>query len=101
MEKDNSWKCLDARKLTENEQKGLCKMMHSAFLEIRHLGWQGKAQQSADLADAFHNLPLFLDRDDFSFEFFAYFLKVYYKKYPDPNIFNYLSMLENVMNNKP
>jgi len=32
-------------------------MMHYAFIEMRLLGWGGKAEQVADLADAFHNLP--------------------------------------------
>jgi hypothetical protein len=26
-------------------------------VEIRALGWAGKAEQASDLADAFHNLP--------------------------------------------
>jgi hypothetical protein len=97
---DDSWKRSDARKPTEEERQKLCKMMHCAFLEIRLLGWQGKAQQAADLADAFHNLPAYLHSDDFSFEFFAYFLKAYYEKYPAPLVFNYLTMLDNILNNK-
>ena len=42
---------------TDEQRKLLCDMMHHAFVEIRSLGWEGKAAQAADLADAFHNLP--------------------------------------------
>ena len=31
-------------------------MIAAAFVEIRLLGWHGKAQQAGDLADAFHNV---------------------------------------------
>jgi len=31
--------------------------MYRAFLEMRLLGYAGKAAQCADLADAFHNIP--------------------------------------------
>ena len=40
------------------QREALSVMMHRAFREIRVLGWQGKGQQVADLADAFHNLPM-------------------------------------------
>lgn len=42
---------------TEPQRQRLCEMMTWAFVEIRMLGWNGHAQQAADLADAFHNLP--------------------------------------------
>jgi hypothetical protein len=42
---------------TERQRQRLCEMMHHAFVEMRLLGWGGHAQQIADLADAFHNLP--------------------------------------------
>ncbi len=35
-------------------------MLHDALVVIRILGWQGKGQQAGDLADAFHNLPVYL-----------------------------------------
>ncbi|MCI0455656.1 MAG: hypothetical protein L0Z62_01585 [Gemmataceae bacterium] len=41
----------------EKQRCCLCEMMAAAFIEIRMLGWGGHAQQAADLADAFHNLP--------------------------------------------
>src|SRR5215510_8245439 len=50
----------DSRIPTESERQQLCEMLHFALLEIRMLGWNGKASQAADLADAFHNLPSYL-----------------------------------------
>jgi len=44
-------------------------MMHSAFLEIRALGWASKSEQAAELADAFHNLPTDMWKEHFSLEF--------------------------------
>ncbi len=43
---------------TEGQRKRLGELLHKAFLEIRVLGWEGKPEQAADLADAFHNLPV-------------------------------------------
>src|SRR5262245_12280316 len=56
----NDWALPDARLLTEQQRQELCRMLFNALLEIRGLGSQGKAQQAADLADAFHNLPIYL-----------------------------------------
>ena len=42
---------------TDEQRRVLCEMMACAFIEIRMLGWAGKAAQAADLADAFHNAP--------------------------------------------
>jgi hypothetical protein len=37
--------------------KQLNEMIARAFVEMRCLGWAGKGEQVADLADAFHNIP--------------------------------------------
>ena len=58
-------------------------MLYLAMLEMRSLGMAGKAQQAADLADAFHNLPTGMWREDFRLEFFRQFLEAYSEKYPD------------------
>jgi len=42
---------------TDGQRAGLCEIIASAFIELRLLGWDGKATQAADLAGAFHNLP--------------------------------------------
>ena len=42
---------------TEDQRIRLHEMVAMAFVEIRLLGWAGRAEQAADLADAFHNIP--------------------------------------------
>ena len=84
----------DSKPLTVEQRRKLCQMLFMALLEMRAAGWAGKAQQAADLADAFHNLPIGMWHDDFSLEFFRKFLESYRQKYPDA--FNYLVALEEV-----
>jgi hypothetical protein len=70
--------------------------MRQAFVEIRWLGWSGEAEQAADLADAFHNLPQCMWRDDFSLQFFRdAFLAVYRQKYPTGR--DYIAMLAEII----
>ena len=73
-------------------------MLFNALIEIRILGWQGKAEQAADLADAFHNLPIYIWSEDFSLDFFRKFLESYQKKYKDKLFYNYLKMLDELDN---
>ncbi len=87
----------DARFLTEMERQKLCQMIYRAMLEIRSLGWSGKAEQAADLADAFHNLPAMLWSEDFSLDFLRTFLESYHHKYPESGGINYLMMLKRVV----
>lgn len=87
----------DSRMPTELEREELCRMLYYALLEIRGLGYFGKAQQAADLADAFHNLPVYLWSEQFSLGFFREFLESYHLKYPDrTEVFNYLAMLDKI-----
>lgn len=82
-----------------NEQKqALGKMLHCALLEIRVLGWENKAQQAADLADAFHNLPIFMYSSEFDWSFFRYFIQSYQTKYPRPerSSFDYVTALNEI-----
>ena len=44
-------------KLTDRQRQELCVVIGEAFVEIRMLGREKKAEQARDLADAFHNLP--------------------------------------------
>jgi hypothetical protein len=90
------WALPDARLLTERERQELCKMLFRALPEIRVLGSQGKAQQAADLADAFHNLPVYLWSDEFSLSFFRHFLEVYQQMYPERGSFDYVKMLDEI-----
>jgi hypothetical protein len=83
--------------LTENQRRQLCNLMVSAFLEIRALGWAGHAAQAADLADAFHNLPIHLWRDDFNIEFFRNDLLAYDKKYAgNGQVTSYVKALDRI-----
>jgi hypothetical protein len=88
----------DAKVLTEAQRQKLCEMLYHAFIELRLLGWSGKAEQAADLADAFHNLPASLWKDDFSLRFFRdSFLGVYQRKYPEGRVRDYVAMLDEII----
>jgi hypothetical protein len=92
----NDWALPDARLLTEQQRQELCLMLFNALLEIRGLGSQGKAQQAADLADAFHNLPIYLWSDKFSMSLFRSFLKEYRQMYPESGGYDYEKMLDEI-----
>jgi hypothetical protein len=69
-------------RLNDKQRELLCDLMYRAFLEIRMLGWDGRAAQAADLADAFHNVPKGLWSDDFSLSSFRdLYLQSYERKY--------------------
>ena len=84
----------DAALPTENQKKKLCRMLHTALVEIRGLTFAGKARQAYDLADAFHNLPTGMWHNDFSLNFFEHSLERYQQNYPDAR--DYLKMLDEV-----
>jgi hypothetical protein len=85
-------------RFSDAQRDKLCEMMYFAFLEIRALGWAGKSEQAADLADAFHNLPKEMWTKNFSLEFFRdSFLTVYQKKYPERENRNYVAMLNEII----
>lgn len=70
-------------RLTNAQREKLCVLIYRALVEIRVLCWQKQPEQAADLADAFHNLPKDMWRDDFALEEFRHlFLKDYRAKYP-------------------
>lgn len=84
---------------TSEQQRLFCEMMYRAFLELRVLGWQGKAEQAADLADAFHNLPVVMFGDDFDWAISRRFFQDYQAKYPAerPSFFNdYVAMHDRI-----
>jgi len=90
------WPPPDAKLLTEQQRQELCRMLFNALLEIRGLGSEGKAQQAADLADAFHNLPVYLWSDEFSLSIFREFLEGYQRLYPERGCFDYVKMLDEI-----
>jgi hypothetical protein len=73
--------------------------MYDAFLEVRYLGWAGRATQAADLADAFHNLPNGMWRDDFSLVLFRdnYLLRYETKYRPDGPIRTYVKAVDAII----
>lgn len=85
-------------KITDQHRKKLCHLLHHALIEMRVLGWAGKSEQAADLADAFHNLPKDVWREDFSLEFFRdAFLKDYRHKYPEGTAINYAAAIDEML----
>jgi hypothetical protein len=87
----------DAKLPTDAQRRNLSNMLYFAFLEIRVLGLKGKSAQAADLADAFHNLPLGMWSDSFSLRFFCdCFLQSYQQKYPEHPT-NYVAMLDEII----
>ena len=92
----------DSRMPTELERQQLCRMLYHALLEIRRLGTFGKAKQASDLADAFHNLPVYLWSEEFSLAFFRTFLEGYHAKYPEgAETFDYIAMLDKITKENP
>jgi hypothetical protein len=88
----------DAKLPTDAQRQKLCEMIHQAFIEMRLHGWSGKAGQAADLADAFHNLPRDMWRDDFSLKFFRdAFLVVYQQKHPTGRVRDYVAMVDDII----
>ena len=70
-------------------------MLHEALVELRSHGFLQKAEQAGDLADAFHNLPIWLNMEIFSFDHFRTYLTSYYRKHPK-FIYNYSDMLSKI-----
>jgi len=80
--------------LTEKQIRLMGRLLLRVFVEIRGLGSWGKAQQAADLADAFHNLPVFMFSDSFSWSILRQFVTEYQRMYPPPNeACDYLNIL--------
>ena len=90
----------DSKIPTQQQRQNPGKMLSYALPEIRGLGNSSKAEQAADLADAFHNLPVYLWSDDFSLVVFREFLQEYQRKYPETGSYDYLAMLDEVMGKK-
>ncbi|MES2736974.1 MAG: hypothetical protein V4672_11690 [Verrucomicrobiota bacterium] len=88
---------IEPRLPTDRQRRCLCEMLYFALIEIRALNWEGKTQQAADLADAFHNLPIDMWLNDFSFEFFRdSFIAVYQQKYPGERSRDYVAMIDDI-----
>ena len=67
---------------TEQQRHLFCEMMYRAFIEMRGLGFQGKSDQAAALADAFHNLPLMMYQPNFDWAMSRRYFEAYNNEYP-------------------
>ena len=67
---------------TEQQRRLFCEMMYQAFIEMRGLGFQGKSEQAAALADAFHNLPITMYQPNFDWAMSRRYFESYNRQYP-------------------
>jgi hypothetical protein len=90
------WTFRDAKLPGEEQRKALARLACLAFLETRILGREGKATQVADLAEAFHNLPLMLWRSEFSMNCQRDFFVRYREKHGAREGFDYVAELDKI-----
>lgn len=84
--------------INDAQRRLLGELLHWALLEIRMLGYLGKAEQAADLADAFHNLPKDMWKEDFTLEYFrGGFLDAYQQKYPGASVQDYVARVNAIL----
>ena len=88
-----NWKFGDERMLTEAERKNLTRLMYLAFCDLRGLARDRKMEQAKALAEAFHNIPLLMHTQNFSFRAFRDFLQRYQDNHTKAQ-FNYLQEWE-------
>ena len=67
---------------TEKQRRLFCEMMYRGFLDMRGLGLQGKSEQAAALADAFHNLPIAMFQPEFDWGMSRAYFQSYHTQYP-------------------
>jgi hypothetical protein len=85
---------------TDAQRRLFDKMLYYALVEMRTLAREGRLEQADDLADTFHNLPILIHADDFSFVSFRQNLETYHRKYPydeERCMFDYLEMYRKVL----
>ncbi len=91
---------MDVRRPTEKQILLLDEMLTCALSEIRSLAMAGNAEQAAALADAFHNLPVVMHSEQFSFVHFRQDLDRYVRSYPfseGKSTYDYLEMYQRVL----
>ena len=84
---------------TEEQRRLFCEMMYQAFLEVRGLGFQGKSEQAAALADAFHNLPIAMFQPEFDWDMSRAYFQSYHTQYPPQSgamIINYVAIHDRI-----
>jgi hypothetical protein len=84
----------DAKLPRAEQRRALARLTYLALLEMRMLGREGKAAQVADLAEAFHNLPLMMWHPEFSMSCQREFFARYQEKHGVREGFNYVAALD-------
>lgn len=95
------WKFGDERLPTEQEQRSLTRLIYLAFVDLRALTKEGKNEQAKALAEAFHNVPLLIHSDRFSFRAFRDFLTCYQERFNGQGRVNYLVEWEKLTKTQP
>ena len=80
----------DARMPSQSEQRSLTRLIYVALCEMRALSLERRSEQARDLADAFHNVPLLMHTDKFSFSAMWRSIARYRNKYPSNYSIDYL-----------
>ena len=91
------WMFDDAKLPAEDQRKALAFLACQAFLEMRLLGREGKSAQVADLAEAFHNLPLMSWAPEFSMKCQRGFFARYKAKHDIREGFDYVASLDKIV----
>ena len=82
--------------LTDAQKRSLLVLVHDGLSEIRHLCWQGQAQQAADLADAIENIPTeIVGIGVFEWSQLRRLLSKYEAKYPK-RVYNYVEQIDKI-----
>jgi hypothetical protein len=73
-------------------------MIGDAFVEMRLLGWESRSERVADLAEAFHNIPMEMyDPRNFNWDEFRGRLEFYCRKWKgEPWLRDYVTMLDEI-----
>lgn len=82
---------------TQAQLESLGTLLHMVFKEIWLLGWDGNAEQAADLADAACQLPLRMHSEAFPWEAYEQSFKGYQERYPSrkPDL-DYVRLLKKI-----
>lgn len=90
------WTFRDARQPNNRQREALSRLAYLAFLEMRILGRENNAAQAADLAEAFHNLPLMMWTPDFSMSCQRDFIARYHEKHGVREGFDYIGEFDKI-----
>jgi hypothetical protein len=86
----------DARTLDDTQRRELTKLTYAGLVEIRSLLRSGRHEQAAAVVEAFHNLPLFLYSEHFSFAALRQVLEDYQAKFAGHLQIDFLAELDRI-----